>query len=110
MTDCYYVTELGEKINITPNFYGYIDVHYKNIIKLVISSGVKSVVCYRNKISSIEFPEGVKFIDCERNPRLKSITLPESAKNIISNLMDGLEGQNKKEMDMQIYQSDYIWL
>ncbi len=79
MTECYYVTELGEKINITPDVYRFIDVHHKNAIKLVFSSDVKSVTCYGNKISSIEFPESVKYIDCERNPRLKSITLPKSA-------------------------------
>jgi hypothetical protein len=61
-----------------------VDCRYENAVKLFLSDGIHIVNCQGNKLSVLH--------------------LPESVENIVCDLMDGIEEQDKKGMKMRIIQ------
>ena len=59
----YYITDKGEKVIIDSQ--EYIDLSYKNIVKLILPSGIQYVSCYSNNITGLILPSGVKYVSCD---------------------------------------------
>mgnify|MGYP001607195049 CR=1 FL=1 len=69
----YYITDKGEKVIIDSQ--ESIDLSYKNIVELILPSGIKYVYCHNNQLKELILPSGVKYVYCYNN-QLKELILP----------------------------------
>ena len=69
----YYITDKGERVIIDSQ--DFIDLSYKNIVELILPSGIKDVSCYNNQIKELILPSGVKNVHCSNN-QIKELILP----------------------------------
>ncbi len=96
----YYITESGEKFDIPLDEY---DLSGYRITSIFISDDKDCIWCDNNLLTELIIPEGVTNIACEKN-KITSLNLPFSVEVIWCDMMDKLEEQYKKNIDIYIYQ------
>ncbi len=74
-----------------------------NIKKISITGDLNMLWCQDNQLEELCIAEGISAILCERN-KIKAFTVPLSAFSVHCDMMDGIEGQNRKDLRMTIYQ------
>ncbi len=84
--DGYYIKQSGERFEIES---------YKSVVWLDDS-----------QLTSLILHKGVTWVSCERN-QLTSLILYKGVRTVWCDMMDGIEQQYKKDMTMQISQSNY---
>ena len=75
----YYITDKGEKVII--NSQETIYLSNKNIVKLILPSGIEYVYCENNQLRELILPSGVKNVYCENN-QIKELILPSGIKTV----------------------------
>ena len=84
MKEGYYITESGERVEFSLNDrIGNVFLN-KNIIDIFIPDSGFIFCCHFNKITSLIIPPSLKMFHCD--------------------LMDGIEEQYRRGLDLQIYQ------
>ena len=75
----YYITSKGEKVII--DYQEYIRLSNKNIVELILPSGVKNVWCHNNQIKELLLPSGIQNVYCENN-NITGLILPAGIRNV----------------------------
>ena len=78
-TQGYYMTSKGEKVIIDSQ--NFIDLSYKNIVELVLPSGIKNVWCANNQLKELILPSSIIEVWCSSN-QITGLILPSGVKNI----------------------------
>ncbi len=109
----YYITESGEQFEITPEMitiFGSLFLSNKtiegNITKIVINESVVNLYCNWNKILKTLIISNVTHLEFVQSG-IKIFVIPDSIQYIACDMMDGIEEQDRKDLDMKIYQSNY---
>ncbi len=107
MSHGHYITKLGNEFDLNVNetnpgeFFCFIS--NKSVVRITINKSFQTLYCENNLITSLDIPEGFKRVDCENN-LITSLTIPSSLNVLRCDLMDEIEEQYKKELNMRIYQ------
>ena len=78
-TQGYYITSNGERVIIDSQ--ESIDLSDKNIVELILPSGIKRVYCNNNQIKELILPSGIEYISCENN-NITGLILPSGVKTV----------------------------
>ncbi len=106
MSTGYYITKEGEKVNLSSAPILFLS--NKNIEELVLPQDALSISCCRNHLTKLILPKSVTHIHCYGN-KIKELILPQDLQNVRCDMMNGIEGQYKKNMSMHIYQSNFVF-
>ncbi len=81
----YYITEDGERVEFTTfNIFGTeeVDLSGERIVELILPDEAEFVMCHYNRLKSLKIPDSVLFMECD--------------------LMNGIEEQDRKGLEIWI--------
>ncbi len=101
--DGYYVVEGSDFRTSISSSKQYFKKTYSKITEIVLPKSIKYIECYENNIKELIIPKGVIWMECEKNDITK-LSLPKSLEEIWCDMMDEIEEQHKKNLNIHIYQ------
>ena len=103
----FYIASKGKRVDFkatTSLFlsgYGIVDI-------TLPKEGVEWLYCRNNHLTELNLPEGLNGLWCRKN-KLNSLKLPKSLNVISCDFMDGIEEQDRKERQIEFFQSNFVF-